>query len=35
MTTNETWDEAFAEGGTLSVQQAMAIALEELQRSSV
>jgi tetratricopeptide (TPR) repeat protein len=35
MTTNEIWEKAFAEGGTLSIQQAMAIALQELQRSSL
>jgi len=32
MTTDETWKRAFAEGGMLSMQQAQAIALQELQR---
>jgi tetratricopeptide (TPR) repeat protein len=32
MTTDETWEKTFAEGGTLSMQQAVAIALQELQR---
>lgn len=35
MATDETWEKAFAEGGTLSMQQAMAIALQELQRQSL
>jgi hypothetical protein len=31
LTTDETWEKAFTEGGRLSVQEAMAIALQELQ----
>lgn len=31
MTTDETWEGAFAEGGTLSMQQTLALALQELQ----
>ncbi len=34
MTTNETWESAFAEGGTLSMQEALAIAVQELQNRS-
>lgn len=32
MTTDETWERAFAEGGALSMQQVLAIAQQELQR---
>ena len=32
MTTDETWERAFAEGGTLSMQQVLAIVQQELQR---
>jgi hypothetical protein len=32
MTNEETWERAFAEGGALSMQQALSIALQELQR---
>jgi len=31
MTTDQTWESAFAEGGTFSMQQALALALQELQ----
>jgi len=32
MAADETWEKAFAEGAALSMQQAVAIALQELQR---
>ena len=35
MTTDETWEKTLAEGETLSLPQAMSIALEELQRQSL
>jgi hypothetical protein len=33
ITANETWEKAFAEGETLSMQQALTIALQELQHT--
>jgi tetratricopeptide (TPR) repeat protein len=35
MTNDETWETAFEEGGTLSMQQAQTIALQELQRQEI
>ncbi len=35
MTNNETWETAFAEGRTLSMQQAQTIAIQELQRQEL
>jgi len=34
MTTDKTWESAFAEGGAFSMQQALALALQELQNQS-
>jgi len=34
MTTDETWERAFAEGGTLSMQEALVIAVQELHSRS-
>jgi len=34
LTSDENWEKAFAEGGALSMQQALAIALQELQSTT-